>query len=455
MTPSIVLGQQGFSNTWGSGWYANQMTYPSQVAFDQHGDLWVADTHNSRVTEFVHPFHNGMNASLVLGQKVVPPSTPMPDWSSTVPRTSRNGLSSPDGIAFDESGDLWVADSWNGRVLEFQPPFSNNMNASLVVGERDFTSSCNDLTRPLCGDSRTLMMPTVVAFDSAGNLWVTDTVNVGTYATTQWQGRLLKFNFPFKDGMNASLVIKEPASSSLAFDPSGNLWLGSSGATSGNVSEYTPPFTTSMKQSLVMRGIDTQGDPNPYGLRFDSAGNLWVEANYLLAFDAQMHSLDTPEGRVYFENSAGLLTPLSATPFTQMNSTTFPEGLFNFTIQDLEPHGSVIMKITFSQPFAPGIEWLSKSDERWSALPANQTSIFGDNMTLTLTNASQAGVISVVGGPAVSNAPAASVSSTNSTSPIQQQTIPSRSLLLVPLAIGMLTVAFALYRKRRVKHDGL
>jgi sugar lactone lactonase YvrE len=423
MTPSIVLGQQGFSNNWGSGWYANQMTYPTQITFDQHGGLWVADTYNSRVIEFIPPFRNGMNAILVIGQKVIPPSVPMPDWSSTVPRSSRNGLSSPNGIAFDTAGDLWVADSWNGRVLEFQAPFSNNMNASLVIGERDFTSSCNDLTRPLCGDSRTLMMPTAVAFDSAGNLWVTDTINSGTYATTQWQRRLLEFNPPFKNGMNASLVIKEPAGSSLAFDPSGNLWLSSSGATSGNVSEYSPPFATSMKASLVMQGIDTIGDPNPYGLRFDSAGNLWVEANYLLAFNAPVHPIDTAEGRVYFRNDEGLLAPLSSVP-CGVGLVSFVDGLFNFTIQGLPRGDSVKVTMTFPKPLPSDAVWwriingspcgMGES----GALPANQTLVNGNNMTITLSNASTNGVISMMGGPAfpLETPTSTSVSSTISTS---------------------------------------
>jgi len=449
MTPSIVLGQQGLSNRWGSGWYANQMTYPSQVAFDQHGNLWVADTYNSRVIEFIPPFHNGMNASLVIGQKAIfPASTPKPDWSSTVPRTSRNGLSSPQGIVFDASGDLWVADSWNGRVLAFQPPFSDNMNASLVIGERDFTSSCDDLTRPLCGDRHTLMMPTVAGFDAAGNLWVTDTINVGTYAASQWQGRLLEFNPPFKNGMNASLVVKEPGFSSFAFDPSGNLWVGSSGITggaiSGNVSEYSPPLTTSMKPSLVMQGIYTQGDPNSFGLAFDSSGNLWVAANYLLAFDAQVHSVLGPTGRVHFENDLGLLAPLSSIPITSIGFMSFPEGLFKLTTQGLPAGGSVKLTIAFPDTLPSGVGWanamnsnpLAGGIQELQMLPASQVQVSGNSTTVTLTNASQEGVISVVGGPALSSI-TSSLSSTNSTIPPQSASRGS----LTTMPVGVLIVA--------------
>jgi len=41
------------------------------------------------------------------------------------------------------SDTLWVADNGNSRVLEFEPPFSNGMNASTVIGKPNFTNlSC-------------------------------------------------------------------------------------------------------------------------------------------------------------------------------------------------------------------------------------------------------------------------------------------------------------------------
>ena len=46
----------------------------------------------------------------------------------------------PDSLAFDKSGNLWVSDDTNGRVLEFPQPFSTNESASMVVGQPNFTS---------------------------------------------------------------------------------------------------------------------------------------------------------------------------------------------------------------------------------------------------------------------------------------------------------------------------
>jgi hypothetical protein len=307
------------------------------------------------------------------------------------------------------------------------------------------------------------MMPTIVAFDSAGNLWVTDTINVGTYATTQWQGRLLEFSSPFENGMNASLVIKEPAWSSIAFDPSGNLWVASTDAKSGNVSEYSQPFTTSMKPSLVMRGIDTLGDPNPYGLRFDSAGNLWVEANYLLAFDAQVHTIETPEGRVYFRNEAGLLAPLSSVP-CGVGLVGFVDGMFNFTIQGLSSRGSVRVTMTSPKPLPSDAVWwrvingnpCGAGEVESGALPANQTLVNGNNITITLTNASKDGVISMVGGPTF---PLEAPTSTSVSSVISTSRGSSTSLTNIPgfvpesIVVGIITglAALTIVRSRQTK----
>lgn len=470
MNASIALGQPDFHHAWGSGWLANEMTYPSSVTFDRTGNLWVADTENNRVTEFTPPFHNGMNASLVIGQRATAiPSYPSPDWSSTVAATSRNGLAVPDGIVFDAYGDLWVADSWNGRVLEFQPPFSNNMNASFVIGERDFATSCNPETRndtlTLCGDSRTLNGPTAIAFDATGNLWVTDTINLGTYATPQYQGRLLEFTSPFNDGMEAALVIHVPAgSSSLAFDSNGNLWLGCAGCMSngvGYVSKYNSPFSGSMTPSLIMAGSNTNASAqtitNPTGLSFDSAGNLWVvDSNRILGFSTQIHSVAGRTGRVYIENDLGLLAPLLAFTAT-VGLNSYPEGLFKFTIQGLPAGGSVKLTITFPDALPSGVGWvdvtvgnpLGSGTVEWSQLPASQVQANGNNMTLTLTNASEEGVISIVGGPALSSISTASVSATNSTSPPPSGSL--TSLIFAPLAILVVAIAFALYRRRTRK----
>lgn len=54
---------------------------------------------------------------------------------------SQTGFEGPEQMAFDSSGKLFVSDPFASRALEYSPPFSNGMAASLVLGQPDFTSS--------------------------------------------------------------------------------------------------------------------------------------------------------------------------------------------------------------------------------------------------------------------------------------------------------------------------
>jgi len=391
MNASTVIGQPNFQST-AASIGAGGLKFPEYMAFDNAGNLWVSDTDNNRLLEFPTPFHSGMNASVVIGQD---------SFSASFSNISRNGLSYPGQVVFDGSGNMWVADGGNGRALEYQPPFHTGMNASTVIGEPDFTHRyCAPPTygyEASCSNHSILTGPEGIAFDPNGHLWVIE------------YGRLLEFKPPFQSGMDKTLLLQPVYSTGIAFDANGNLWLSCGycyGGGGGSVVEYRPPLDAhrivwengnASNADFVLNGPWTGQPYNsssfssvlalPLGLTFDSAGNLWVvdaRSSWLIGllgrvvgYDAEIHPLDTQEGRVYFQNQGGLLVPLSALPIRQMDLINFPEGLFNFTIQGLNPGDSVKLKITFAQSLNPETEWLSKSSDRWLAFPANQTSMRG------------------------------------------------------------------------------
>lgn len=174
---------------------ADSLCNPSAVTVDSKGDLWVVDTDNRRVLEFVPPFSTGMPSSLELGQPAAAPFT-----SPTLSKcdVSASSLCEPFGLAFDSSGNLWVSDRNDNRVVEFVPPFSNGMAAGTVIGQPDFTHGGSYPPA-----ANTLLLPTAVAFDPKGNLMIGD-----------GNGRVLVFSPPFITGMNATLVIGQPGMSS-------------------------------------------------------------------------------------------------------------------------------------------------------------------------------------------------------------------------------------------------
>jgi len=480
MGASVVIGQRDFNGT-AAGVGSCRLNSPAYVAFDRAGDLWVSDSRNSRVLEFDPPFQNGVCASVVIGQRSA---------SVALPTLSRNGLDLPAQLTFDQQGDLWVADAGNGRVLEYQPPFTTGMNASLVIGEPDFTHQyCQPQylgSSSSCSNHSILTGPEGIAFDPQGNLWVDE------------YGRLLEFKLPFKSGMDKSLLIQPVYSEDLAFDSNGDLWLTCGycyGGAGGSVVGYRPPFNESRmvwkngnasNPDFVVSGPNTNQSPYPLsgakayssilvlprGLTFDSAGNLWVvdtRSSWLIGlvgrvagYDAQVHPVETSLGRVYFENQEGLLSPLSWLEVNQVDSTAFPEGLFNFTIQGLPVGGSVKVTISFPSLLHPsGLTWSTINRNSTGngfeaqAIPPSQMQVDENNMTLTLSNASSRGIISVVGGPSypISNATTVSetsITSIRTTTPLNSQnaSIPLAFVLGV-LVIAVLFVVVLTVRKRR------
>jgi sugar lactone lactonase YvrE/DNA-binding transcriptional ArsR family regulator len=264
------------------------VSHPVAAAFDMSGNLWVSDEGYSRVVEYAHPFHSGMAASIVIGQPNLTAVVVSPYLSSRI-------LNSPTGIAFDASGSLWVLDNGNDRVLEFNPPFRNGMNASLVLGQPNFESST--LSKSMAGLSYCSCHGlNGLAIDPTNNVWVGDPDN----------DRILEFRPPFSNGMNASLVIDQQnlvanktkfagygyvATSglglSIAFDRQGNLWA----AYSNRLMVFKPPFIPDIRaypsveigqpNFTATAWLGGQaGLFNPGRPAFDSQGNLWVPDTY-------------------------------------------------------------------------------------------------------------------------------------------------------------------------------
>jgi len=284
---TIVLGQSSLTQGNSSHGAANAFYGPEGLAKDSSGNLYVADSENCRVLQFKPPFTNGMNASVAIGQ---------PDLTSS---GCSGGLGSPSSMTLDSKGNLWVTSASNSEVVEFVPPFSNGMAATLVIGQAGLVgagpAACNQGGTPTAS---TLCGPESASFDPNGNLWVSDGGN----------SRVLKYASPFSTGMAATLELGQPAATaftsgkannggisatsvaypwSLTFDAGGNLWLAD--AQNNRVLEYVPPFTNGEAAALVIGQSNfTHGDTNrggsptantlsdPYALNFDADGNLSV-----------------------------------------------------------------------------------------------------------------------------------------------------------------------------------
>ncbi len=177
VTATLVLGQPDFvhnsrdHNPGGTGPSAHGMYHPQGVTVDNAGRLYVADSGNHRVLRFSPPFSTGMASDRVLGQA---------DFTGNAPNRgladpSAYTLDSPIGVAADNAGHLYVADTNNLRVLGYPVASGSGGPAVIVFGQPDFGPAYYGETEPPHEDS--LAAPYGVAVDSAGNLYVADTYN--------------------------------------------------------------------------------------------------------------------------------------------------------------------------------------------------------------------------------------------------------------------------------------
>src|SRR5207249_3870469 len=155
----------------------------------------------------------GDTADLVIGQPDFRRS--LLNYPSNDPdKPNAQGLFLPVGLAIDSAGNLFVADTGNGRVLRFPRPFDqpqpNFPSADLVVGQSSFTA-----TKVIDPTPRTMRSPYGLAFTSDGGLLVSDSV----------LNRVLFFSGKSQDfvnGMPASKVFGQPDYGSFAAGPDTN-----------------------------------------------------------------------------------------------------------------------------------------------------------------------------------------------------------------------------------------
>jgi CSLREA domain-containing protein len=141
---------------------AGGLNLPLGVAIHaSSGRLYVADALNYRVLSWpdVSALAIGQDADLVIGQ---------PNFTSATSGLSASKLHQPSDVAVDKAGNLYVADTLNNRVLEFDNPATGDTVADWVFGPDNFASS------PDSGSTR-LKRPGGVEIDALGNLYVADT----------------------------------------------------------------------------------------------------------------------------------------------------------------------------------------------------------------------------------------------------------------------------------------
>jgi uncharacterized repeat protein (TIGR02543 family) len=265
-TAGIILtvagnGSAGFSGDGGPATSA-QLNQPRCVALDEVGDLYIGDSVNNRIRKvntagiIITVAGNGSGGCSGDGG----------------PATSAQ-LGYPDGVAFDNAGNLYFVDR-NFRIRKV-----DIIGTITTVAGNGNIGDSGDGGPAL---SAQLYYPSGVAVDTAGNIYFATTMaarirkidKAGTITTVAGKGLA---GYSGDGGVATSAQLSGPLD--VAVDSAGNLYIADSGncrirkvSTSGTITTFAGG-----NSSLGDGGPATAAELNlPCGVAVDAAGNLYI-----------------------------------------------------------------------------------------------------------------------------------------------------------------------------------
>ena len=303
-----ILGKPDFT---GIGPYStgpNKLFWPHGTIVDRStipNRLYVYDAGNNRVLGFDLGKCLGSpttpancSADIVIGQKDMTSSGCNGDsgfqaYPNRAPASASSLCGQPEhtlsvtetgsgaSMAVDPTGNLYVADFWNHRVLKYISPFTTDSVADDVWGQDDFTQNkCNKGTSPnastLCfswGFSNNLTAG--VDIDSHGNLWVTDSGNfrVLRFPTGSHTADLVLGQQEFKSTLPGADNTRFRGPSAVRVTAADRVYVADQG--SNRVLAFDPPIATGMAGQLFGSGFS-----GPSGVDLDPNGGIWITNGY-------------------------------------------------------------------------------------------------------------------------------------------------------------------------------
>jgi trimeric autotransporter adhesin len=138
---------------------------PSGIAVDSVGDLFVADTDHCRITM------TAGQSRRAYGMRVVVRNTYR---LAGGPCGAKDGVGFPTGVAVDQGGDVFIADTTGERVLVVRPGGTRGPRPAVVVAGTGVAGYGGE-GQP--ADQSMLDHPTGIAVDATGDLFIADTGN--------------------------------------------------------------------------------------------------------------------------------------------------------------------------------------------------------------------------------------------------------------------------------------
>ncbi|MGA2613810.1 MAG: NHL repeat-containing protein [Spirochaetia bacterium] len=274
-------GTPGYSGDGGAATSA-QISTPYGVTLDSAGNLYIADTHNHRIRKV-------STAGIIT---TVAGNGTEGYNGDNIPATSAE-LNTPTDVAIDAAGNIYIADFENSRIRRVST--SGIITTVAGKGTPGFSGDGGAAT------SAELTMPCAIALDSAGNLFIADRDNYrirkvdakGVISTVAGDGTAA-FNGDRIIATSAEIAIP----TSVAVDSSGNLYIADQGnnrirkvSTLGIITTVAGGGTGDLADGSAATSVELSA---PSNVAVDSSGNLYIA--------------DTNVGRIVKVNTSSVLT---------------------------------------------------------------------------------------------------------------------------------------------------
>ena len=267
-------GNGGYSGDGGSAISA-ELYWPSGVAVDASGNLFIADLGNSRIRKVST---SGI-ITTVAGNGTQ-------GYSGDGGSADSAELYLPTGVAVDVSGNLFIADDGNNRIRKVST--SGIITTVAGNGNNDYSGDGGSAT------SAELFWPSGVAVDASGNLFIADYYNHrirrvstnGIITTVAGNG---KGGYSGDGGSADSAELYYPAS--VAMDASGNLFIAD--ATNNRIRKVSTSGVITTLAGNGYRDVNSNGGYSgdggsataaalntPRGVAVDASGNLFIADQY-------------------------------------------------------------------------------------------------------------------------------------------------------------------------------
>jgi len=275
---TTIAGAAGYAGSANGTNSEARFNYPSGVAVDTAGTVYVADGANNGIRKITAAGTNWVVTTLA-GFADSGDAEESGGPTDGIGNAAR--FTVPKGVAVDSAGNLYVADTVNSTIRKVRPDGA----VSTFAGTAGVWPGSKDGT----GASAQFYWPSGIAVDSGTNLYVADTYNhtirkvtpvrvvttiagkAGSSGNSDGTGNDARFNFP----------------SGVAVDTAGNIYVADT--YNNTIRKLTPIGTNWVVTTLGgMAGTFGTADGtgsaarfcNPNGVAVDSAGNLYVADFY-------------------------------------------------------------------------------------------------------------------------------------------------------------------------------